>query len=345
MLSNQLLWWAALPIFVLSVATAARSSRYRFVSVNVAAASLAVLLFLGYDRLAHRVSEQFEPAAWSQPHEILGNLARPNQTLHWTKKIGFTEIFDVIVTTNTDGFRVTPPAPNATRSIILFGCSYTFGHGVEDRETYPYLVGEALGGSFAAYNISFLGWGPHQLLAALRSGLIESVVKEPPQVAVFLTITDHVRRVIGREEFPSMASAPRFVLENGVAVSRGKFEDDPLRKRFSASDPGYWRSFAPEDFQLYGAVVKAARDEVLRRFPGTRFEVILWDTDVGNQARGPLLDALRAHAIYPRLSDEFLTDGSSDPLRYMISKDELHPNPEGLRLLARFVETELLESN
>ncbi len=345
MLSDQLLLWTALPIFVLSVVTAARSSRYRLTSVNVAAASLAVLLFLGYDRLVYPVSDEFEPADFWQPHDILGSSARPNGTTRWTRQVGFTELFDITITTNADGFRVTPPAPDATRSIIFFGCSYSFGHGVEDHETYPYLVGEAVGGSFAAYNVSFNAWGPHEMLAALQSGLVERVAKEPPQVAVFLTLTDHVRRVIGREADPSRASAPRFVLENGVAVRRGTFEDDPLRERFSASDPGYWGSFAPEDFQLYGAVVKAARDEVLRRFPGTRFEVILWDTEVGNQARGPLLDALRAHAIYPRLSDEFLTDGSGDRLRYMISEDEIHPNPEGLRLLARFIETELVEGH
>lgn len=127
------LLWAALPAFLLAVATAARSSRYRFASVNVAAASLAVLLFVGYDWLAHRVSDQFEPAGWTQPHDILGYLPRPNQTVRWTKRLGF--------------------------------------HGVEDRETYPYLVGEDLGASFATYNISANGWGPHRLLAAPQSGL------------------------------------------------------------------------------------------------------------------------------------------------------------------------------
>jgi len=321
-----------------------KRSAYRWISVNVAAAALAASLFFGYQFLKYRMTEEFEPKVWSEPHDILGDLTRPNQTLHWTRKTGFRNTFDIIVTTNGHGFRVTPPAPGATKSIVFFGCSYTFGPGVEDRETYPYLVGEALGGSVATYNISFNGWGPHEMLAALQSGLVETMVKEPPELVMFLTITDHVRRVIGREAQPWMARSPRFVLEDGMAIRKGTFADDPLRKQHSNSDPGYWSSFTPEDFQLYGAVVGAARDEVARKFPGARFEVVLWETD-RNPARGPVVEALRANGITAHVSDEFLADNADGPFRYMISEQERHPNPEGLRLLARFVETRLFNKD
>lgn len=320
---------------------ALRSARFRVVLVNLMAVAVAVMMFFGYRRFQGRYLDQFDPVVWSEPHPVVGNLTRPNQTLHWSRTVGFDNIFDITVSTNAHGFRVTPSAPTATKSLLFFGCSYTFGVGVEDRESYPFLVGEALGGSVATYNISFTGWGPHEMLAALQSGLVERMVKDPPVLAVFLTIPDHVRRVIGREEQEWMVRSPRFVLEKGVVVRNGTFGDDPQRKPVSIRDPGYWLSFEPTDYALYGAVVAAARDEVLQRFPGTRFEVVLWDTD-HNPMRAPVLDALRTHQIYPSVSDDFLVDDAAGPFRYMIAKQERHPNPEGLRLLARFVETEFL---
>jgi hypothetical protein len=331
--------WSALAMFAMAVAAAVRFPRYRLVAVYLAAGCVAVPLFLGYDHLRRQVTEVFDPAVWSRQDDVLGSLAQPNQTLHWKRTIGFTEAFDITVTTNADGFRVTPPAPDAIKSVVFFGCSFTFGHGVEDHETYPYLVGEALGGEFATYNVSFNGWGPHESLAALQSGRVEAIVQAPPELVVFLTITDHVRRVIGREADPWRASAPRFVLEDGVAVRRGRFQDDPGRPRFSANDRGYWTSFSPEDFQLYGAVVEAMRDEVLQRFPEARFEVILWDTTAGNQVHQSVIEVLLSRGIEAHVSDEFLP---GSPSRFMISKNERHPSPEGLRLLATFIQTRLL---
>lgn len=336
--------WTALVVLIACVTMAAKSSRYRVVAVNLAAVAVAVLLFLGYLWLDNRNVEHFDPADWSEPHAILGNLPRPNQRLRWTRRVGFTDVFDITVTTNAHGFRVTPAAPRATKSILFFGCSFTFGHGVEDHETFPYLVGESLGGAVATYNFAFNGWGPNEMLAALQSGLVATIVKERPELAVYLTITDHVRRVIGREEAPWMARAPRFVLENGVAVRRGTFEDDPGRRRHSASDKGYWTEYAQEDLDLYGAVVKAARDEVAERFPGTRFEVIVWDV-LPNAMRAPVIDALRAKGIQPHTTDEFLEVDPLRPFQYSISPKEPHPGPEGLRRLARFIETTVLKKN
>jgi hypothetical protein len=339
--SDQSLLRISLTVLAAAIAVAVRSARYRWIAVNVAATALAVPLFQVFQHERLRVREHLDPLVWSQLHDELGTIASPNLSLHWRKTVGFTRVFDITATTNAAGFRVTPPAPKASASVVFMGCSYTFGHGVGDRETYPYLVGEALGPRVAAYNISFNGWGPHELLAALQSGLVTSLVKEPPELVMVLTITDHVRRVVGRQVEEWYGRSPRYVLEDGVAVRRGRFGDDPSRPRYSYGDEGFWSSFSSGDFALYGAVMKAIRDEVARRFPTSRFEVVLWDSDHAPM-REQVVDALRAADIEPHLSDEFLPDRPGEVAPYMISKHELHPGAEGLRLLAGFVERRLI---
>jgi hypothetical protein len=81
------------------------------------------------------------------------------------------------------------------------------------------------------------------------------------------------------------------------------------------------------------------RDEVLQRFPEARFEVIVWDTTAGNQVHRSVIEVLLSRGIEAHVSDEFLP---GSPSRFMISKNERHPSPEGLRLLATFIQTRLL---
>ncbi len=44
--------------------------------------------------------------------------------------------------TDADGWRVTPkPSKPAAPEIVILGCSFTWGIGVEDTETYPWILG------------------------------------------------------------------------------------------------------------------------------------------------------------------------------------------------------------
>jgi hypothetical protein len=56
----------------------------------------------------------------------------------------------------------------------IFGCSFTFREGVEDREAMPYLVGEL--SKYIVYNFGFHGYGAHQMLSALEYGIVDRIV-------------------------------------------------------------------------------------------------------------------------------------------------------------------------
>jgi hypothetical protein len=313
---------------------------------------LAVLGFFGlwFERKYPPPAAQdiFEPANWARPHDVLGNQPFPGLHARWKRYVGGKLLFDVAVSTDENGLRITPPAPQAKESILFFGCSYTFGHGVNDSETFPYLVGAATAGKYAVYNFGFNGYGPNQMLAALQSGWAETVVRQPPILVVYLAIPDHVRRVWGRELPIWQMRDPRFELDaNGRLVRTGRFEDrkpDEQEKRLTQRilnlyEKSYFKKIAPTtttDYRLYVEIVKASRDEVARRFPRSHFEVVYWpppDPGAASWAKGTE-DTLRAAGFEVHNVKTFLR---GDAYKYVLSPKDVHPNPVGDQLMADYV--------
>src|SRR5215470_8398141 len=70
-----------------------------------------------------------------------------------------------------DGFRIPlDDAKNTTRgqhpSVLTLGCSFTYGAAARAEDTYPYLVGQNLGGS--AHNAAVSSYGLSQMLILAR---------------------------------------------------------------------------------------------------------------------------------------------------------------------------------
>jgi hypothetical protein len=149
---NPWLWFHALAVATLAFAamTAIRAG-WRALWVNLAVVFLAIAVL--QTKLGERVDQQFEPGYLSQPDEILGYSPRPHWSGHWREYVNHKLFFDVVVTTDENGWRISPPAPQARQSIVFFGCSYTFGHGLNDTETFPYQTGEKGGGKYKTYNM------------------------------------------------------------------------------------------------------------------------------------------------------------------------------------------------
>jgi hypothetical protein len=118
-------------------------------------------------------------------------------------------IYDVIYTIGDDHFRVTPreDRPVGTedsKRINFFGCSFTFGEGVNDDETFPYYVQQQIEGSVAR-NFGFHGYGLQQALAILKSDRDTS-----GQINVLMTSPFHAERASCVSPFN--LGAPRYVI-------------------------------------------------------------------------------------------------------------------------------------
>ncbi len=159
-----------------------------------------------------------------------------------TKKIsGNTIVYDVTVTINDKGYRITPTHPEAKNAVVFLGCSFTEGVGVNDTETYAYKTAELLGKEYQVYNFGIGGYGSHQALALLESSRLDYLKEKYENIHVyFLSYEGHPWRSAGLVEWDNYG--PRYILQNGQAIRDGNFHSKlPLLTKL-------WESVKKSDF-------------------------------------------------------------------------------------------------
>lgn len=116
------------------------------------------------------------------------------KTLSRTGKV----IYDVLLETDSVGRRLTPTNPQhkPDRHLIFYGCSYTFGEGVEPNQTLPFYAADATK-KYRAYNLGMHGgsileaWAYTNTLDRLRD------IPEKKGAAVYVFFDDHLMRYKG----------------------------------------------------------------------------------------------------------------------------------------------------
>lgn len=107
--------------------------------------------------------------------------------------------FDVTYTIDGQGWRAMPPsqAPQDRPPLVFLGCSFTFGVGVNDHETYVAQLATRAWPEERLLNRALLAWGTNHALLALD----EALEAKPPPAAVFYGyITGHAERnYLGRQ--------------------------------------------------------------------------------------------------------------------------------------------------
>lgn len=197
-------------------------------------------------------------------NEQVGAVAMPG--IHSSQKIVDENIiYDVIYTIGKDGYRVTPKTPSnalKSRSVNFFGCSFTFGEGVNDNQTLPYFYQTLTNDKVKNYG--FHGYGVHQSLVQLRN--LDNAKSR--NVNFLLTAPWHSERSSCGASYSK--GSPRFILEGGVLMERGKCRDSqyPVLERFLESSfiydtlHSYWVSNIKQDsnIELYLRLIQEMRN-------------------------------------------------------------------------------------
>ena len=240
----------------------------------------------------------------------------------------------------------TDPAPEKT--VFCFGCSFMFGEGMPDDGAMAWLLGENLRDSHRVYNFAFQGYGPHQMLAALESGIVARTAEGMATDAFFLTSVGHAGRAAGRRRWDKRG--PRYVVADDGSVRRdGTFAALPQetywerrwRKFIRKSWLVYtlrgqpWQGAEPKDVALWIGITTAARDQVERRWPGSRFHVLLWDTSP--EADALYETALKDAGVRVYRMSSLLEGLTEDWSRWALDPYDPHPNAEAHRKVADFM--------
>ncbi len=193
-------------------------------------------------------------------------------------------LYNVTYTLNEYGQRITPEHPHAKNAVVFLGCSFTFGDGLEDMQTFPWLVGEKLGADYQVYNLALSGHGTHHALERLERQL--PALAKYHNIAVFYTvIEDHQRR---------FQYGPQYVLEGDGLKRQGNYG----KIKFFWSDT-IWESWLQRSYlfkkievplkdvlaplskredrvYLLHALTRHMQKELYTKYPHSMFTVLAW---------------------------------------------------------------------
>ena len=250
-------------------------------------------------------------------------------------------LFDVRYGFDAQGRRVTPASDGTPLAeVLLFGCSFTFGYGLEDNETWPWQLGELLGPKWRVSNYAYNGFGPQQMLTLLEEGLIEAPVSSK-RAALFLAIEGQIPRNAGLLFRHSIRYALRddghlerdgFTTDSPYTILfllPGYFNGSQLVRHLSGCLTQFFVKRHHDDFvKSYLAILEESA-RLLREKYNTPLTILLWPDveylEAELQQRG--IATLRARSLLP----DWDTAGDA----YCIDpRWERHPSSKATRELA-----------
>lgn len=296
-------------------------------------------------------------------NDILGYAPKSGNTIVSKKFKAEKLLYAVTYTIDDDGLRITPKFDFSSfkQCAVFFGGSFTFGEGLNDKETMPYLVGEK--SKINTYNFAFYGYGPHQMLSALEQGMVESIVECEPKFAVYLVPRSHVLRSAGLSKWDK--HGPNFILlPDGSVKQDGHFDDKSsiVKRAESATFVSRLKAqinksflfqkyienrlpYSDEAINLFLAIVDASKNEFTGRYPGSEFHVIYWDYDPNHRDTIKILEGLSVKRIKYHLISRIIPDFISQQSKYEISALDLHPNALAQEIIAQYVVDNILNED
>lgn len=180
-------------------------------------------------------------------------------------------IYDATYTLLPSGWRTVPQHPEATEAVVFFGCSNTFGEGLNDAETYPYKVAERLGDKYQVFNFGFHGYGSHQMLAMIENGYLDDIAAKYDKLHVFfLTINGHELRSAGKSSWDQ--DGPAYEISGDGVKYKGSFSQN------KSEDSGLALAHFGEQrrmLNLHLAIMKQADRDLMEKFHA-HLNVIAW---------------------------------------------------------------------
>lgn len=187
--------WICLPlqVGVLAGVSVWLPPRARLLLGSLLLGALPGVLWMAYQRPYLTGARAREIYSFGYP---LGYQPLPNREHLVAKVCKGRTLYRVRYRFDEYGRRWMVPRPQASRSLLCFGCSVTMGEGVEGDETWPAVLA-ARHPEVAVYNYGVSGYGPAQMLDQIRSRrLSQEVVLAPAQACYFL-ISSHTYRLQG----------------------------------------------------------------------------------------------------------------------------------------------------
>ena len=274
--------------------------------------------------------------------------------------IGNKVVYDVIYTTNQDGLRISPHDTNLYirnqkkdfKNVFFFGCSFTLGEGVNDDETLPYLFEEKSAGEYRSYNFGSPGYGPHQMLRILETGLLDSIITDrKPSIAIYQALMEHIPRASGKYPyFLWDVNGPHYELtSSGQVEYAGKFNDSfiskikyklyrQLAKSYLLSRNAWMKRLIgwdinKSDIDLFVKIIIKSKQIFTTKYGGD-FYVLIWSDDSENYK---YVTSKLAENNIPFITTDMIFNKYDDPKEKYRLKLDNHPTELAYERIAQYL--------
>lgn len=181
---------------------------------------------------------------------------------------------------------------NRKKNIIFLGCSFTYGFGVNDEDTFPFRVRRKT--DLNVYNYGISGSSPSltlKILKDLKSNFLGKLNQEETTV-IYTIIPEHLNRMVGtllffRHQPDSFMNQPFISLRDDQLIIHNNFSEDPtyqkhllrflakihLLKVFGVDYP----VFGKEHYELAARILEEVERELKASYPQIKsFHVALY---------------------------------------------------------------------
>ncbi len=270
--------------------------------------------------------------------------AHPSETYHVTEHSRKTRrlIYDVTYSVDAYSRRNTPVLNLESREkhLLFFGCSYTYGEGLQEKETLPFQTGEKAS-FFMPYNYAYHGHSPSQMYTKLKSVSLSGEVLQKDGLLIYLFMDEHVNRAVGSMFSVSWAgNYPYYQLNSKEEiVYKGTFTTGRplLEKTYKLLNKSYFLKrlkvgfplrMTRKHFLLTARLIEESSKLYHQQFSSGQFYMIIYP---GSRYGEKIKNELKEKNV--NIIDYSKLFSSNDP-RYYLDTEDRHPNAFAIRTLA-----------
>ncbi|MEJ2615282.1 MAG: hypothetical protein P8Z35_09995, partial [Ignavibacteriaceae bacterium] len=356
-----LIWTAT----VLIVSLNSKKDLKKLIGIYLAAIILAFTLFEGYLWLKSNqlyITDKITPDYY-RVDRFLGYAPKKGIQISETKYYKDKLIFRAKYLFDENGLRISPPfvVSEVKGCVLFFGCSFTYGQGVNDSETMPYQVGIKSHGKYHIYNFGVKGYGPHQMLSELEHNVVKNIVNSHGSTyAIYQAIPEHINRAAGLAFWDY--HGPKYILgKNNELRYAGNFDGNtilPKKILKYLNESLIYRNFlgngrlfndGKKDVDLYERIVITAKEIFEKQYPGGEFHIIFWDNifnadEISQHLRWmKVLKFFREKGINIHLVSKILPDYQNNKSKFRLSPYDSHPSALAHKLIAEYVVRSILK--
>jgi hypothetical protein len=231
-------------------------------------------------------------------------------------------------------------------NVVFFGDSFTFGEGVSDHDTMPYFFAKEGDGKFNVYNLGFHGYGPHQMLRALETERLKTIVDDPVHLVIYQGIQSHVDRVAGNTWWDHYG--PRYTLTpDGSVRYQGPFHGKWYKFFYNLVHHSalyvfiqerviQMHAFDSRNIPLYIGVLEQSRRAVERNLHAP-FYVLFWDKGSGDILADQIVKKFEDNRFLLINISEIIPDIQVNQELYTLSPYDPHPNATTYHLIGKYL--------